>query len=689
MGIKIGKVSMTNLRLCKLKLLAAEIGEDNPLPMFNNLSKNANLECDESVPVEDRSFIGWQLTRRVLPYRLQDNYIRNKKTKSFEAIILENDYLKATFLPELGGRLISLIYKKENRELLFFNPVIQPANLALRDAWFAGGIEYNIGHPGHAYHTCDPVFTAEIKGIQGEPALRIYEWERLKKIIWQIDFHLPPDSKFLFAKAKIINTNEYEIPIFGWMNFAVPYTEDIRVIAPAGSMLYLDYLPERNLTAIRYSELPYAEVINLKDSTYPINWDRSISMFFRTSKNKRPWITALDKDGSGLFECSTSKLFGRKYFYWGTHQGGKHWQEFLSVPGREYIEIQAGLSHMQEQCIPMPGYAEWTWTEAFGFLKVEPSEVHNKNWTGTWRYVDRIINKILPEDEILRLDDKFYPISQVKLEKILTTGSGWGALEKERIKADNTVDKIPRSVLFKKTSINNEQKKWLNLLKTCSFPQIKPWEKPGDFMIQEEWLIKLEDSVKSKERNNWFAWFHLGIMYMENGFSEKAKSAWEISAEKAPSCWTYRNLAQIEIMRNNLEEACEMLKKAWDLCLHHTNYEPHIAFEYLQCLFSFQKFDDALKFYNSLPQQIRQNERIIIIRAMIALELDDFKLVEEILKKEFTWIIEGETILTDIWFKMWEKHLSIQAKKPDLIDVIKKVKEKYPPPKNIDFRIKE
>ena len=67
---------------------------------------------------------------------------------------LGNEILKATFLPELGGRLISLLHKPLGRELLNRNPVFQPANLAIRNAWFSGGIEWNIGQLGHTFSTC-------------------------------------------------------------------------------------------------------------------------------------------------------------------------------------------------------------------------------------------------------------------------------------------------------------------------------------------------------------------------------------------------------------------------------------------------------------------------------------------------------------------------------------------------------
>jgi hypothetical protein len=59
----------------------------------------------------------------------------------------------------LGGKLASIYDKQEQRELLFDNPVFQPANLAVLNAWFSGGIEWNGLIPGHTPFTCSSVFT--------------------------------------------------------------------------------------------------------------------------------------------------------------------------------------------------------------------------------------------------------------------------------------------------------------------------------------------------------------------------------------------------------------------------------------------------------------------------------------------------------------------------------------------------
>ncbi|WP_340003969.1 DUF5107 domain-containing protein [Paenibacillus sp. FSL K6-0276] len=92
-----------------------------------------------------------------------------------KSIVLENDVLKAVFLPEYGGRLYSLKDKRTNKDILYTNPVFQPANLAILNAWFSGGIEWNVGQVGHTFTTASPVHAAKLMDDKGNEFLRIYE----------------------------------------------------------------------------------------------------------------------------------------------------------------------------------------------------------------------------------------------------------------------------------------------------------------------------------------------------------------------------------------------------------------------------------------------------------------------------------------------------------------------------------
>ena len=62
--------------------------------------------------------------------------------RGFRAVLVENPYYRALFLPELGGKLWSLIDKKSDREVLWHNSRTPPRPAfygAAYDDWFCGG----------------------------------------------------------------------------------------------------------------------------------------------------------------------------------------------------------------------------------------------------------------------------------------------------------------------------------------------------------------------------------------------------------------------------------------------------------------------------------------------------------------------------------------------------------------------
>ena len=50
----------------------------------------------------------------------------NEVTKTFNALVMENEYLKVTLVPEYGGRISSMIYKPTGHEELYQTPVGTP-----------------------------------------------------------------------------------------------------------------------------------------------------------------------------------------------------------------------------------------------------------------------------------------------------------------------------------------------------------------------------------------------------------------------------------------------------------------------------------------------------------------------------------------------------------------------------------
>ena len=66
-----------------------------------------------------------------------------KVDKEYEAIFIENEYIKVMILPELGGRVQMAYDKIRERHFIYYNHVIKPALVGLAGPWISGGIEFN------------------------------------------------------------------------------------------------------------------------------------------------------------------------------------------------------------------------------------------------------------------------------------------------------------------------------------------------------------------------------------------------------------------------------------------------------------------------------------------------------------------------------------------------------------------
>ena len=667
---------MTTLRAEDYTIPAADLGAENPLPSFREPTDDFVLAMDPGATDEERRYVGWRSTRRVLPYRMADGYNRDRKPRAFKSFVLENENLKATFLPELGGRLVSLYCKNTKSELVERNPVFQPANLALRNAWFSGGVEWNTTVLGHYYLTCAPVFAARIKGLQGEPALRIYEWDRVKCFPWQIDFHLPPGAKVLFARVKLVNPHPYELPMYWWSNMAVSETPKTRVLVPSETCF------QHNGDApLDIMEMP---MLRGRDYTYSSNVEFAHEIYFRFKPAQRPWIAAVHGDGRGIIQASSSRLQGRKLFYFGQNAGGRNWQRYLSDGKQSYLEIQAGIGRIQPTCIPMPSDSQWTWTETYGPLEIDPKKAHSKNYVEAWQAAQVYLDQQIPQPKLEALNEELEKSARSMPDEVLFVGSGWGALERRRLAKSGLADRIPAELVFANSTLGTDQEPWLKLLEEGALPEVSTKaEDPGQLMTQEEWYWRLERALKEKKGDHWYARYIQGVMRLESRDVFGARKALLKSIELAPTSWAYRTLSVLERRAGKLDEAVELMKKGWAV-------GPQIAplaIELAQSLAEAQKFDELRAFCAGLPEKIRGHERIRIAQAHAALKTGHFDEVEAVFSYPFATMREGEATLAELWFAFHEHRLSKAEKVPIDANLRARVKKECPVPANIDFRI--
>jgi hypothetical protein len=382
-----GLLSRTTLRL-----LAAELGPESPLPPFAGLQRLPDPSSSPHLPPDMRERIAYGRLASPLPYGLQNGYGRDLRPQEISAIQLTNGRLEALILPGLGGRLWSLRDIVADRDLVFTNPNLRFANFALTDAWFAGGIEWNLGSTGHAATTCRPVFAGSVSSNRGV-ALRIWDWERTRDLVFSVDLLLPADRRLLLAFVRVRNPDPEPKPLYWWTNIATPEKPGVRVLAPGAAAWRTGYDGSIAWVDVPFSDDPATDV------SYPLAAQRAADYFFVVPSEQRPWIAAVQADGRGLLQTSTARLRGRKLFFWGTAAGGRHWQEWLCGPGSRYLEIQAGLATTQLEHMRLEGSAEISWAEAYAPIEASPGEVHG-SWPDALAEVAERVTGAIPDEEL-------------------------------------------------------------------------------------------------------------------------------------------------------------------------------------------------------------------------------------------------------------------------------------------------
>ena len=283
------------------------------------------------------ALLDWQRRkwRPVYPYPFLDSLGSEKKDKTWKAVYLENEYLKVTVLPELGGHVYQIFDKTINRDIIYSNPVMKYAMVALRGAWVSGGIEWNFPD-GHTLTTVSPIdYVIRTEG-DGSAVVAIGDTERVQGMQWQVILRLRPGTRVLESEVTLNNRRELPGRYWYWSTAGAPAAPDLRFNYPMRETYPHAFWPvfkfpiEKGVDIGRFSEVP-----------------NFLSLFARDSKRDYFGIYYEESDWGVVHVADHRELPGKKTWTWGTDDNGDIWIDKLTDGGGQYVEFQGGRFETQ------------------------------------------------------------------------------------------------------------------------------------------------------------------------------------------------------------------------------------------------------------------------------------------------------------------------------------------------------
>ena len=626
-----GVVSQTTLRLP-----AASLGPESPLPPFTGLQRLPDPSASANLPPDMRERIAYGRLANPLPYALQNGYSRDLGAQDVHALRMTNSRMEALVLPGLGGRLWSLRDLTADRDLVFTNRRLQFANFALTDAWFAGGIEWNLGSTGHSATTSRPVFTGNVSSSRGA-ALRIWEWERTRDLVFSVDLLMPADRPLLLAFVRIRNPDREPKPLYWWTNIAVPEEPGARVLAPATQAWRTTY--DGSIASV---EIPLADN-PATDISYPLSAQRAADYFFQVSPERRPWIAAAQADGRGLVQTSTAQLRGRKLFLWGTAAGGRHWQEWLCGPKSRYLEIQAGLATTQLEHLRLDGNAEISWAEAYAPIEATPTAVHG-SWPDALAEVTELVALMIPDEELDEWHGWWRAEVADAAPQQITAGSGAG--EAELLVRGKDPDGLPGTPFGQ--PLSDGFRHLVALARTGVVDQ----DAAGTEVLVPPTTYRWE-VVLDRAAEGWWGQLMLAIRSHARGDLEEARLGYLRSAKFRSTPWAARGLAQLAVERGDHAGAADLYARA----VAQAPTSLPLLVEATDQLLTMGRSATCLAMVDAAPDRISAHGRLVLQRTRALLAVGRVDAARALLETgiEVPDLREGETLGT-LWQAAFGDH---------------------------------
>ena len=280
---------------------------------------------------------------KVYPNPVIEKIYDEKIDKQWDAIYMENDYIKVMILPALGGRVQMAYDKIKQRHFVYYNNVIKPALVGLTGPWISGGIEFN-----WPQHHRPSTYEATDYKIEENADGSITAWcSEVEKMFGQKGmqgFTLHPDKAYLEIKVKLYNRTALPQTFLWWANPAVVVNDGYQSVFPPDVWGVYDHGKRDSsrfpIATGTYYKMDYSAGVDI--SRYK---NIPVPTSYMAVKSDYCFMGGYENDAKGgiLHVADRNVSPGKKQWTWGHSDFGQAWDRNLTDEDGPYIEIMCGV----------------------------------------------------------------------------------------------------------------------------------------------------------------------------------------------------------------------------------------------------------------------------------------------------------------------------------------------------------
>ena len=291
--------------------------------------------------------------------------------QTYRALVVENEYLQLTFLPELGGRLYRCIYKPTGQNIFYQNPVIKPSHWgALAPAehnWWlaAGGMEWALPVHEHGYEFGVP-WNYSVQATSRGITVVLWDADIGDRLRFEVQVVLPPRRAAFILRPRLMNPLPGDVRVQLWLNAML--TLGSHTIAPETEFV----LPDGSIVV--HSTGDVALATSGEAMTWPIYGGRDLSRYANWHQWLGVFVQQPEQGFVGAYNHATrlgvARIFspqetpGVKLFAFGSDFGDRgHYTDDDS----QYFELWGGpnRSFWSADDVLLPAGGEIAWEETW------------------------------------------------------------------------------------------------------------------------------------------------------------------------------------------------------------------------------------------------------------------------------------------------------------------------------------